>query len=208
VEFELEARDSGTPATIDLVGPGDSAERRRQFAASLERLAASPGRKVVMCVPAPGHEHDITVGLPGLAADPSVLATVVVATYTPGPPTIPQALPEGFDARITFDPARARARLWPAIDPDRTSARNYPDSRHEHIAGAARDVLADYAVIDPVFALADPSTFDDPASAQRAQALVRYLAHSFRPFELLSAMPAADTPMAEILDVVESLLGR
>jgi hypothetical protein len=121
-EFELETRDSATPATIDLVGPGHPADRRRQFAASLERLAAAPGPKVVTCVPAPGHEHDITVGLPGLAADPSVLATVVVATYTPEPPMIPQALPEGFDARVTFDPARARARRWPAIDPDRTSA--------------------------------------------------------------------------------------
>ncbi len=207
VEFKRETRDSGTAATIDLVGPGHPADRRRQFVESLERLAASPGRKVVTCVPAPGHEHDITLGLPGLAADPSVLATVVVATYTPGPPTIPQALPEGFDARITFEPARARARRWPALDPDRTSARAYPDSRHEHIACAARDALADYAVIDPVFALPDPTRYDDPAAAQPAQALVRYLTHSFRPYELFSALPAADTPMTEVLDIVEALLG-
>ena len=156
--------------------------------------------------PAPGHEHDITVGLPGLAADPSVLATVVVATYTSEPPTIPVALPEGFDARITFDPARARARRWPAIDPRRTSARTYPDTRHEHVARAARDALADYATVDPAFALADPASFDDPPAAQRAQTLVRYLTHSFRPFELLSATPAADTPVAEIVDTVERLL--
>ncbi len=68
-------------------------------------------------------------------------------------------------------------------------------------------MIADYAVIDPAFALPNPSTFDDPAGARRAQALVRYLAHSFRPFELLSAMPAADTPTYEVLDVVEDLLG-
>jgi len=206
VEFERETLDSGTPATVDLIGPGHPAERRRQFATSLERLAATPGGKVVTCVPSPGHEHDITVALPGLAADPSVLATVVVATYTPDPPAIPQALAEGFDARITFDPARARARRWPAIDPDRTSARTYPDTRHEHIACAARDALADYAETDPAFALPDPSTFDDPAAAEQAQALVRYLTHSFRPFELHSALPAADTPMAELLDIVEELL--
>src|SRR3954464_9988415 len=115
---------------IDLIAPGDPADRRRRLLASLERVAATPGPKVVTCVPAPGHEHDITVGLPGLAADPSVLATVVVATYTPERPVIPQALPEGFDARITFDPARVRARRWPAIDPNRTSARTYPDRRH------------------------------------------------------------------------------
>ena len=89
-------------------------------------------------MPAPGHEHDVTVGLPGLAADPSVLATFVLATYTPEPAAVPEALPEGFDARITFDRARARARRWPAINPDRTSVRTYPDERHEHIARAAR----------------------------------------------------------------------
>jgi RNA polymerase sigma-70 factor (ECF subfamily) len=206
VEFERETRDSGTPATIDLIGPGHLTDRRRRFAASLDRLADAPGGKVVTCVPAPGHEHDITVGLPGLVADVSVLVTVVVAPYSSEPPPIPESLPEGFDARITFDPARAKARLWPAIDPDRTSARTYPDTRHEDIAAAARDVLADYATIDPTFALPDPSTLDDPPTAHRAQALLHYLTHSFRPFELYSATPAADTPMAEVLDTVEQLL--
>ena len=145
-------------------------------------------------MPAPGHEHDITVGLPGLVADASVLAAVVVAPYTFEPPTIPESLPEGFDARITFDPARAKARLWPAIDPDRTRVRTYPDTRHEHIALAAREALADYATIDPAFALADPSTFDDPSTAERAQALVHYLTHSFRPFELYSALASGRHP--------------
>jgi hypothetical protein len=206
-EFERETNASGTPATIDLIGPGHPNDRRRRFAASLERLAATPGQKVVTCVPAPGHEHDITVALPGLADDPSVLATFVVATYTSEPPAVPQTLPEGFDARMTFDRARASARLWPAIDPSRTSARIYPNARHENLACAARDVLSTYALIDPAFALNDPSSFDNPNTAKRAQALVRYLNHSFRPFELLSASPAADTPMSEVLDSIENLLG-
>jgi RNA polymerase sigma-70 factor, ECF subfamily len=207
VEFELETRDSGTPATIDLIGPGHPGDRRRRFAASLDRLAAAPGPKVVTCVPAPGHEHDITVALPGLAADRSVLATAVLATYTPEPPPIPEAVPEGFDARITFDPIRFRARRSPAIDPARTSARTYPDARHEHVASAARDVLVDYVAADPTFALADPATFADPIAARRAQDLVRYLSHSFRPFELLAATPAPDTPVAEVVDTVSDLLG-
>jgi F0F1-type ATP synthase beta subunit len=134
------------------------------------------------------------------------LATVVLSPYTPEPATVPDALPEGFDARITFDRARARARRWPAIDPDRTSVRTYPNERHEHIARAARAAIADYAVMDPAFALADPSACDDPAAAERAQALLRYLCHSFRAVEPFSALPAADTPMAEILDTVEELL--
>ena len=52
-----------------------------------------------------------------------------------------------------------------------------------------------------------PQTFDNPTAARRAQALVRYLTHSFRPFEMLSASPAADTPITEVLDTVEDLLG-
>ena len=136
-----------------------------------------------------------------------MLATLVLATYTPEPAVVPEALPEGFDARITFDRARAHARRWPAIDPDRTSARTYPDERHEHIARAARAALADYAAVDPAFALPDPSTFADPAAAERAQALVRYLAHAFRVVELFSAQPTVETPMAEVLDDVEGLLG-
>lgn len=207
MEFELDTRESGTPATVDLIEPGRPADRRRQFAESLERLAAAPGPKVVTCVPAPGHEHDITVALPGLAADPSVLATVVLATYTSEPRAIPEALPEGFDARITFDRARARARCWPAIDPERTSARKYPDSRHEQIAHTARIILTEYAAIDPTFALPDPSTFDDPQEARRAQDVLRYLTHSFRPFEMFSALPAAHTPTTEVVDTVEDLLG-
>jgi RNA polymerase sigma factor (sigma-70 family) len=206
LEFVRETRDSGTPATIDLVGVGNPADRRARFASSLQRLAATPGPKVVTCVPAPGHEHEITIALPGLAADPNVTATFVVAAYSANPIIVPSALPEGFDARITFDVPRARARMWPAIDPGRTRSRCFPDSRHERIAECARVALQDYAQLDPEFALPDPSSFDDPVAADTAQTLMRYLSHAFRPFELLHASPAADTPMTEVLDSVERLL--
>lgn len=206
-EFEKDALESGTPATIDLVPPGDPTERRRRFAASLDRLAATPGRKVITCIPAPGHEHDITVALPSLAADPSVLVTFVSAVYTSEEPMIPEELPEGFDARLTFNRPRATARLHPAIQPHRTSARRYPNDRHQRLAAAARDMLAAYERLDRSFALRDPLTFDDPAWATKAQALVRYLAHSFRPFELRTAEPASDATIDEVLDAVEALLG-
>ncbi|HLH99409.1 MAG TPA: sigma-70 family RNA polymerase sigma factor, partial [Acidimicrobiales bacterium] len=104
VELERDALERDMAGTVELVGPGDPADRRRRFAESLQRLAATPGPKVVTCVPAPGYEHDVTVSLPGLAANPSVLATVMLAPYTPEPVTVPEALPEGFGARITFDP--------------------------------------------------------------------------------------------------------
>ncbi|HVL93552.1 MAG TPA: hypothetical protein VM264_09425, partial [Acidimicrobiales bacterium] len=68
------------------------------------------------------------------------------------------------------------------------------------------EVLAAYERLDRTFALPDPSTFEDPTAAARAQALVRYLSHSFRPFELRTAEPAADTSIPELLDTVEELL--
>lgn len=172
----------------------------------MERLAATPGRKVITCIPAPGHEHDITVALPSLAADRSVLVTFVSAVYSSEEPLIPEALPEGFDARLTFNRPRANARLHPAIQPHRTSARRYPNGRQQRLAAAAREMLAAYERLDRAFALPDPLTFDDPAWATKAQALVRYLAHSFRPFELRTAEPASDTTIAEVLDAVEALL--
>ncbi len=205
-EFGLEVRESGTPSTIDLVGPGHPTERRHQFATTLERLTADPGRKVVMVVPAPGHEHDVTVALPGLAAAPDVLATVVVSPFTAGSRAVPEGIPEGFDARITFDPVRARRRMWPAVDPSRTGVRASPSARHERIASAAREALGAYGLLDPSFDLPDPTTFEDVAAAEAAQRLVRYLCHSFRPFEHLAAAPAADTTIDELLDSVEEIL--
>jgi hypothetical protein len=52
MEFELDTRESGTPATVDLIGPAVPRTAVEQFAASLERLAAAAGPKVVTCVPA------------------------------------------------------------------------------------------------------------------------------------------------------------
>jgi len=207
-EFEQEVRESGTPSTIDLVPPGRPAGRRRLFAHALDRLATTPGPKVVMVVPAPGHEHDVTIALPGLAADPSVLATVVVAPFTLDPVVVPDSIPDGFDARITFDPTRARLRTWPAIDPARTNARASPDPRHYQIASAARETLISYSTLDPALDMPDPNTFDDPAFAESSQLLHRYLSHAFRPFEHLAAEPAPDTAISQLLHDVEEILDR
>ncbi|MGF1596229.1 MAG: sigma-70 family RNA polymerase sigma factor [Acidimicrobiales bacterium] len=207
-EFEQEVRESRTPSTIGLVSPGHPAERRREFASTLEHLANDPRPKVAMVVPAPGHEHDTTIALPALAADPSVLATIVVAPFTPERGDVPRGTPEGFDARITFDPIRAGLRIWPAIDPAHTNSRDYPNPRHEQLAAEARETLTAYASIDPGLDLPDPTTFDDTALAERAQRLHRYFAHAFRPFEHLAAEPAADTPIDQLLRTVEEILDR
>lgn len=208
VEFEQEVRESGTPSTIDLVAPGSAPDRRRQFAKSLDRLAADRGPKVVLVVPSPGHEHDVTIALPGLRADGTVLTTIAVPPFTPHPPAVPDVIPEGFDARITFDPIRARQRVWPAIDPTHTGVRTHPDPEHNEIASRAREALMTYALLDPTLQLPDPASFDDPAFAERAQLLYRYLSHTSKPFEHLGAEPAANTPIPELLQTTDSILSQ
>lgn len=53
-------------------GP-DDAERRATFAAALNELASKPQDKIVICLPAPGYRHHITLALPALANDGSVI---------------------------------------------------------------------------------------------------------------------------------------
>jgi hypothetical protein len=61
----------------------DPTVRRAHFNATLARLEVRDNmEKFVVCLQAPGHTHDVTVALPGLAANPSVLTTVVVAPFT------------------------------------------------------------------------------------------------------------------------------
>ena len=67
-------------------------------------------------------------------------------------------------------------------------------------------MLASYERLDRPFALPDPVTCADPAEATKAQALVRYLAHAFSPFEFRTAEPASETTIAGVLDAVEALL--
>jgi hypothetical protein len=72
-------------------GPYEPMEFKRE---TQESGTSAPGRKVVTCVPAPENEHDVTVALPGLAADPSVLARVVVAPYSPNRRGSPRRTPK------------------------------------------------------------------------------------------------------------------
>ena len=196
VEFEREAREQ----RHDRDDRPHRAGRPRRPPPAVRRhpRAARRRRPAPRSSPACPHRDTSTTSPSAFPASPPIRRCWRPSSWPPTPPSlppVPEALPEGFDARITFDPARARARRWPAIDPDRTSARTYPDERHEHIARAARDRPRRLRRDRPrVRVCADPSTFDDPAAAERAQALVRYLTHSFRVVELFSALPGGRHP--------------
>jgi RNA polymerase sigma factor (sigma-70 family) len=127
-----EIKETGVDVTVMLTpADEDPTVRRAQFEATLARLEVQDDiEKVVVCLQAPGHTHDVTVALPGLAANPSVLTTIVVAPFTGTDPPVESVVPEGYDSQIAFDSHRARRRLWPAIDPAKTLSRSYPSGRH------------------------------------------------------------------------------
>lgn len=203
------SRETGVAVTVRLVPKGgDAATRRRAFQEAVSEVLADNAPKLVVCQQVPGHMHDVTLALPNIGSADAVLATFVTEPFTGGYAPVPEALPEGFDARIAFSTVRAAAGLWPAIDPARTYSRHWPSQRHQQVSITARAVLDWYELLDPTLSLPDPSMFADADAAARAQTLVRYLAHPIRVAELATALPGQRTMHEELLDDVASIIGN
>ena len=115
VELKRDARQR-TAATIDLVGPGHPADRRRQFAEASSGWPPPPVARSSRACPHRGTSmtHRRTSGPRGR---PVGARDGRPRPIHAGPAPVPQALPEGFDARITFDPARAAATGPPRPGP-------------------------------------------------------------------------------------------
>ena len=202
------SQETGVPVTVRLVPTNsDATSGRAAFGEVLREVLSNDEPKLVVCQQVPGHTHDVTLALPELASSESVLATFVTEPFTGEYPPVPDAVPEGFDARIAFTGARAEAGLWPAIDPQRTVSRHWPDGRHERLSAAARSLLSTYEQQDRTLSLPDPETFDDPASAARAQSLIRYLAQPMRIAEIATSIPGERTDYVQLLDDIETMLG-
>ena len=200
-------QEANVPASLRLVPSGtDPGARRAAFFAALDELTDAPGPKFVVVQASPGHNHDVTLGLAQLRHDPEVLTVAVVEPFTQQIEPIPSAPPEGYDLVINFDRRRARANLYPAIDPATTTARDHPSERHAQLASAARAVLDEYAQIDPELELPDPGSTDSPELARMAQHLMGYLVQPFRSAEPFTSIPAERTPYPELLDSVEAIL--
>jgi RNA polymerase sigma factor (sigma-70 family) len=187
--------EAGMTGTVRYAPGNDATTRRRAFADALGELASSAGPKVVVCQDAPGHAHDVLVALPGLAADPTVVTTIVVEPHV-GASVAAQAPPEGFTSQVTFDPARAARQRWPAVDPRTTIARRYPSERHERLATTARDVLAEHQAHDGELAAPTGVVAD----------LLAYFVQPFRLWEPFSSRPGETTGYATLLDEVERIL--
>ncbi|HET6873505.1 MAG TPA: sigma-70 family RNA polymerase sigma factor, partial [Acidimicrobiales bacterium] len=198
--------ESGLSATLRLVPSGpDPTARRQLFQAAVDELLADRKDKFTVIQTVPGHEHDVTLAVAELRSASSVVAVAVVEpfTQTTAPGSRP---PEGFHCQVTFDRRRARANLWPAIDPDRTIAIAYPSAAHERLATDARNLLDRYSALDPELILLSADTTPDPGLARRAQALIEYLVQPFRCAEPFTSSPAERTSYPHLLQTVDAIL--
>jgi F0F1-type ATP synthase beta subunit len=107
---------------------------------------------------------------------------------------------------VSFGVWRALRRLWPAVDPLKSSATRYPSQRHRELAEAARAVLAQYQAIDPELVMLDPAAYSEPLLAARAQEMHRYLTQPFHLWEHVTALPGESTPYEQLLKAAAALL--
>jgi RNA polymerase sigma factor (sigma-70 family) len=187
--------EAGMTGTVRYATGNDAAARRRALSQVLAEMAATPTPKVVVCQDAPGHTHDVLVALPGLAADPSVVTTIVVEPQV-GTPVVTPLPPEGFTSQVAFDRARALRGWWPAVDPRTTTSRYAPSERHARLAAAAREALVEHQASDPELR----------AAAGVAGELLDYFVQPFRLWEPFSSRPGETTDQATLLDDVERIL--
>ena len=198
----------GVQGQVRLVPPtADIAAARAQFAATLRELAHGGDRpRLVVCLEAHGHAHDVTLALPFLAANANVVATLVIEPFTGDQPALGDRPPEGYSGQVAFDQRRAVRHLLPAVDPRVTVSRHYPSDRHAQLAQVARRLLESYQAQDPELALPDPITFVQPAEAAAAQRLLQFLKQPYVIAEAFSSEPGESTPYEELLCLVAEIV--
>lgn len=142
-----------------------------------------------------------------LQANPSITPTSAVTTLYYGDNT-PETDPEIFgrlDTLITFDKARAKQGLWPAIDPLRSTAYfldNVSLNRHHHtLIQQVKQTLQRYHDLGANGDIAELADVHDQQTVLRARRLHHFLTQAFSIAELYTGRPG------EIVDLEDSLVG-
>lgn len=195
----------GARATVRLVTRDtEPALARERFARTAEAVAGAGGPRLVVCLEAVGHAHDVGLALPRLRGAAGVAATLVVAPYTGRHDAAASSPPEGYDAQVAFDPVRAARRLYPAIDPATTVARVHPSEAHSGLASRARALLAEYAATDPDLSVQAPAG----ARGAAARRLIGLLAQPLAVAEPFTSTPGERSAYRELLAAAAEILAN
>ncbi len=205
-EVERALAELGARGTVRLVGRGtEPALARERFARTVGDVCGTVGTpRLVVCLEARGHAHDVALAGPRFRADAGVAATLIVDPFTGRVPATPAGPPEGYDAQVAFDPVRAGRRLYPAIDPVATVARAHPSEAHAYLAAQASSLLAEYAATDRELGLPEPAG----RRLQAAQQLIRLLAQPLTVAEPFTSVPGERTTYGDLLYGVSEILSR
>jgi RNA polymerase sigma-70 factor (ECF subfamily) len=203
-ELEHALAELGATGTIRLVARGtEPALARERFARTIGDACDVRGTpRLMVCLEARGHAHDVALALTRLRAAAGVAATLVVDPVTELTARMPAGPPEGYDAQVAFDHIRAARRLYPAVDPAATVARSYPSDAHTDLVARARSLLVDYLATDPELRL--PEMAD--RRRRRAQRLIRLLAQPLTVAEPFTSVPGQRTPYDVLLEEVRQAL--
>lgn len=118
-----------------------------------------------------------------------------------------------LDTAITFDYARGKQGLWPAIDMLQSYCHTYQDHTHAAVAQQAVRLARRYADLSPIYENQGMAGFDmayygdvERQAVQRGRRLHRYLTQPLVVAEPWSATPSEFVPLVETMKTTQAIL--
>jgi RNA polymerase sigma factor (sigma-70 family) len=155
-----------------------------------------------------GFEQDVEASFPRLL-DTSLagpVSTIVIAPFKDvhGPM---EQLHKPYTAQWVLDRDRSNKRLYPAIDADLSFSSARVSERHQKLRDEVKAVIAACRAADPHFERFDPAVSGLLPDDDVAHRLLRYFAQPLNIAMPFGGLPGEHTPMAELLDAVEGVIG-
>lgn len=185
-------------------------ERRAAFTRGIEvaqSLRDQGGEVLVIVQSTEGFAGDVDASLLRLSEPhPTGSITTLVMTDFPERDEVWTELRAPFSGQLTLDRRRAKAYLFPALDPgaclSAAAETHDPGERHLVLAGKVRSILAAYAQHDPEFERLDSAPKD------LGPALLRYLCQPFFVTEPFTSRSGEWVDRSTLLDEVEAILSQ
>lgn len=188
------------------------AQRRSAFNHALdqaEHLRDGGHDVLTIILSTQGFESEVDASLLRLASEATggSITSIVIAPTTDTPDKWHKP-PAPYTGQITFDKARAKQGLFPAIDPRGSFTRDLEpqalDKQHLDIAERVRALLDEYQTTDSELQFLDRETDESLGSAPR---LIRFLCQPFFTTEPFTGVSGEYLSSADLLRALEKAIG-